>query len=61
VTGRVFNVRGGMVSVAEGWVAGPMEDKGARWEPGELGEVVPRLVAQARPNSNTGGRAPEDN
>ena len=59
VTGRFFNVRGGMVSVAEGWVAGPMEDKGARWEPGELGEVVPRLVAQARPNSNTGGRTPE--
>ena len=59
VTGRVFNVRGGKVSVAEGWVAGPAEDKGARWEPGELGEVIPRLVAQARANSNTGGMTPE--
>jgi NAD(P)-dependent dehydrogenase (short-subunit alcohol dehydrogenase family) len=59
VTGRVFNVRGGMVSVAEGWIAGPAEDKGARWEPGELGEVIPRLVGQARANSNTAGMTPE--
>jgi NAD(P)-dependent dehydrogenase (short-subunit alcohol dehydrogenase family) len=58
VTGRVFNVKGGYVSVAEGWVAGPGEDKGARWEPGELGEVIPRLVAQARPNSDTAGMTP---
>jgi NAD(P)-dependent dehydrogenase (short-subunit alcohol dehydrogenase family) len=59
VTGRVFNVKGGYVSVAEGWVAGPAEDKGARWAPGELGEVIPRLVADARPNSDTSGRTPE--
>ena len=55
ITGRVFNVKGGYVSVAEGWVAGPAEDKGARWEPEELGEVIPRLVADARPNSDTSG------
>jgi NAD(P)-dependent dehydrogenase (short-subunit alcohol dehydrogenase family) len=58
VTGRVFNVKGGYVSVAEGWVAGPAEDKGARWEPGELGEVIPRLVAAARKNSDTSGATP---
>ena len=58
ITGRVFNVKGGYVSVAEGWVAGPAEDKGARWEPGELGEVVPRLVAEARANSDTSGSTP---
>jgi NAD(P)-dependent dehydrogenase (short-subunit alcohol dehydrogenase family) len=60
VTGRVFNVKGGYVSVAEGWVAGPAEDKGARWEPEELGEVIPRLVAAARPNANTAGETPAD-
>src|SRR3954470_22699772 len=60
VTGRVFNVKGGYVSVAEGWVAGPAEDKGARWEPGELGEVIPRLVAAARKNSDTSGATPTD-
>ncbi|HET7310153.1 MAG TPA: SDR family oxidoreductase [Mycobacteriales bacterium] len=59
ITGRVFNVKGGYVSVAEGWVAGPAEDKGARWEPGELGEVIPRLVAEARANSDTSGATPQ--
>jgi NAD(P)-dependent dehydrogenase (short-subunit alcohol dehydrogenase family) len=58
ITGRVFNVKGGYVSVAEGWVAGPAEDKGARWDAGELGEVIPRLVADARANSDTGGATP---
>jgi NAD(P)-dependent dehydrogenase (short-subunit alcohol dehydrogenase family) len=60
VTGRVFNVKGGYVSVAEGWVAGPAEDKGARWEPGELGDVIPRLVAAARSNSDTSGATPTE-
>ncbi len=58
ITGRVFNVKGGHVSVAEGWVAGPAEDKGARWEAEELSEVVPRLVAAARANSDTSGQTP---
>jgi hypothetical protein len=58
ITGRVFNTKGGYVSVAEGWVAGPAEDKGARWDTGELGEVIPRLVAEARANSDTSGATP---
>ncbi|MFB4316017.1 SDR family oxidoreductase [Actinomadura sp. 21ATH] len=60
VTGRVFNVRGGAISVAEGWRAGPSADKGARWEPHELGEVVPALLAKARPNVLTDGVTPEE-
>lgn len=48
VSGRVFEVEGGIVRVAEGWVHGPEADKGARWEPGELGPVVRDLLAQAR-------------
>jgi NAD(P)-dependent dehydrogenase (short-subunit alcohol dehydrogenase family) len=59
VTGRVFNVRGGAISVAEGWRAGPGTDKGARWEPGELGAVIPDLVAKAAPNVLPDGRTPE--
>ena len=55
ITGRVFNVRGGHVSVAEGWHAGPGVDKGNRWEPAELGTVIPGLVAKAAPNANTRG------
>ena len=56
ITGRVFNVQGDHISVAEGWVAGPGADKGDRWEPSELGKVVPDLVAKAAPNANMGGR-----
>ncbi len=56
ITGRVFNVHGGHISVAEGWVAGPGVDKGDRWESAELGEVVPGLVAKAAPNANMFGK-----
>lgn len=45
VTGRVFEVEGGAISVADGWQHGPREDKGARWEPSEIGPVVARLLA----------------
>ena len=47
VTGRVFEVEGGVISVADGWSHGPREDKGARWEPAEIGPVVARLLADA--------------
>lgn len=47
VTGRVFEVEGGKVSVAQGWRHGPLRDKGARWEPAELGAVVRGLIAEA--------------
>lgn len=58
ITGRVFNVRGGEISVAEGWIKGPSADKGARWDPNELGAVVPDLVARARPNAGIFGEVP---
>ena len=56
ITGRVFNVHGGHISVAEGWVAGPGADKDDRWESAELGDVIPGLVAKAAPNANMLGR-----
>ncbi|CAN5624329.1 SDR family oxidoreductase [soil metagenome] len=58
VTGQVFNVSGGRVSVAEGWVAGPGVDKGDRWEPAELGDVIPDLVAGAAPSATMAGTRP---
>jgi NAD(P)-dependent dehydrogenase (short-subunit alcohol dehydrogenase family) len=48
VTGQVFLVGGGRIGVARGWQRGPGVDKGARWEPEELSEVVPALVAEAQ-------------
>jgi hypothetical protein len=56
VTGRVFNVKAGSISVAEGWMAGPGVGRDARWDPAELGEVIPGLLAAARPNSDGSGR-----
>ncbi|HUJ65774.1 MAG TPA: SDR family oxidoreductase [Acidimicrobiales bacterium] len=56
ITGRVFNVTGGHISVAEGWVEGPVVDKDGRWEPAELGEIIPDLVARAAPNADMRGR-----
>lgn len=45
VTGRVFECAGGELSVADGWQHGTPVDKGARWEPAELGPVVDDLIA----------------
>jgi NAD(P)-dependent dehydrogenase (short-subunit alcohol dehydrogenase family) len=58
VTGRVFNVAGGRISVAEGWHAGPVVDKGSRWDPAELGPVIEDLVAKAPPNAEMNGLIP---
>jgi NAD(P)-dependent dehydrogenase (short-subunit alcohol dehydrogenase family) len=49
VTGKMFEVEGGIVRVAEGWAHGPQVDKGARWDPVELGPVIADLLAKARP------------
>ena len=51
VTGRVFSVAGGRISVTEGWRRGPTASKDDRWDPAELGKVIPDLVAKAAPNS----------
>lgn len=49
VTGRVFEVEGGAVSVADGWQHGPRVDRGRRWEPAELEPAVRGLLAKAPP------------
>ena len=38
---------GGKVTVLDGWQRAESADKGARWEPAELGAVVDRLIAEA--------------
>ncbi len=49
VTGRVFEVSGGRITLADGWRRGPTRKKHARWNPAELGPVVNELVAGAAP------------
>ncbi|MCX0269847.1 SDR family oxidoreductase [Nocardia zapadnayensis] len=46
VTGRMFEVEGGRVALAEGWRHGVPVDRGARWNPAELGTVVSELIAK---------------
>lgn len=58
VTGRMFNVRGGHISVAEGWVEGPVVDNDTRWDPHDLGGIIPDLVARAAANANMRGERP---
>jgi NAD(P)-dependent dehydrogenase (short-subunit alcohol dehydrogenase family) len=54
VTGRVFDVTGQALSVAEGWHRGPTHEHPTD-DPAQLGEVVRRLVGEARPNANMFG------
>ena len=49
VTGRVFEVAGGQVSVAQSWRHGPAASKDDRWRPAELGPVVRDLLERAGP------------
>lgn len=49
VTGQMFEAAGGKISIADGWRTGPEQDKGARWEPRELGAAVGALLAKAQP------------
>ncbi len=58
VTGRVFDVRGDTIAVAEGWHRGP---EGANpGDPAGAGEVIERLLASTRPNADLDGRDAPD-
>ncbi|TCK01255.1 SDR family oxidoreductase [Nocardia alba] len=49
VTGRMFEVEGGKVALAQGWLHGTPVDRGARWNPAELGPVVKELIEKSTP------------
>ncbi len=58
ITGRVFDIVGGHIDVAEGWHAGPSIDKNDRWTVEELSGLLPDLVAKAAKNADMSGRIP---
>lgn len=58
ITGRVFDIGGGKVAVAEGWHIGPAKFKKGLWTVEEMRTLVPELVAQAAPNANMMGQLP---
>jgi NAD(P)-dependent dehydrogenase (short-subunit alcohol dehydrogenase family) len=47
VSGRVFEIQGGMISVADGWRSGPRVNRGARWDAREVGAAVRQLLGEA--------------
>ena len=47
VTGKVFEIAGGELSVTDGWQHGTPAVKDARWEADELGPVIAELIAKA--------------
>ncbi|MEO5838963.1 MAG: SDR family oxidoreductase [Acidimicrobiales bacterium] len=49
VTGRLFEIEGGVLSVCDGWQHGPRIEKDRRWEPSEVGPALRELIAQAPP------------
>jgi NAD(P)-dependent dehydrogenase (short-subunit alcohol dehydrogenase family) len=49
VTGRMFEVAGGEVSLADGWRHGKPAVRDSRWPAEELGPVIAGLVARAEP------------
>lgn len=49
VSGRVFEIAGGEVSLADGWRHGRAEARDRRWDAAELGPVIAGLVARAEP------------
>ena len=49
VSGKMFEIAGGQLSVADGWQHGPLFDKGARFEPDEIGALVHDLLTHAPP------------
>jgi NAD(P)-dependent dehydrogenase (short-subunit alcohol dehydrogenase family) len=53
VTGRVFDVTGQALSVAEGWHRGPTVEPID--DPTQLGPLVTKIVGEARPNANMFG------
>ncbi|GGT31423.1 putative short-chain dehydrogenase/reductase [Nonomuraea spiralis] len=58
VTGRVFEVEGGTISLATGWRHGPGVDRGARWSPEEVGAAVAGLLEAAPAPGPVYGAAP---
>ncbi|MBB4613923.1 SDR family oxidoreductase [Novosphingobium taihuense] len=57
VTGCVFELEGGKIMLEDGWREGPVVDKGARWEPAEVGDAVAKLIEARVPPRKVWGTA----
>lgn len=57
VTGCVFELEGGKIMLEDGWREGPVVDKGAKWEPAEVGDAVAKLIEARVPPRKVWGTA----
>jgi len=44
VTGCVFELEGGKIMLEDGWREGPVVDKGAKWNPADVGDAISKLI-----------------
>ena len=47
VTGRVFEIDGGQLTLKDGWRHVATRNKGSRWDTAELGPIVDALIDEA--------------
>ena len=55
VTGCVFELEGGRITLCDGWNDGPTVDKRARWSPSEVGPAIAGLLSARRPQKKVWG------
>jgi len=55
VTGQVIEAEGGRIAIADGWRSTTGVDKGARWEPAEVGEALDEAMSTAVPAQQVWG------
>ncbi|MFZ0667919.1 MAG: SDR family oxidoreductase [Acidimicrobiales bacterium] len=60
VTGKVFNISGGSLSMAEGWHAGESVEQESRFTLEQLDDIVPELMAKDPGRADMSGRLPGD-
>jgi NAD(P)-dependent dehydrogenase (short-subunit alcohol dehydrogenase family) len=58
VTGRVFDIAGHCISVAEGWHTGPSVDSPEIWDVHALSAAIPELLERAAPAADIYGVGP---
>ena len=46
VTGCVFELEGGRITLETGWNLGPTVDRGERWKPADVGAAVRQLLGE---------------
>jgi len=49
VTGCVFELEGGRITIEDGWDLGPTIEKDERWNPADVGDAVAGLLAKRKP------------